>query len=168
MKRRNQTHDMVTLALCASLAMVLAYLESLLPPIFNAVPGIKMGLPNLVIVFVLYRFGTGRAAIVSLVRLVAVAQLFGTPVTFAYSLAGAMLSLLLMAILKKTDLLSPVGVSVAGAVAHNLGQILMAMYLLGTAELGYYMVVLAVTGTISGIFIGLGGGLLIKRFSGKV
>lgn len=168
MKRRHQTHKLVMLALCASLAMVLAYLESLLPPIFNAVPGIKMGLPNIVIVFVLYHLGAGSAAAVSFVRLVAVAQLFGTPVTFAYSLAGATLSLAVMALLKRGGFLSSVGVSVAGAVAHNLGQILAAMFLLGTAELGYYMVVLAVTGTISGIFVGLAGGFLLKRFSGKL
>ena len=168
MKRRNQTHRMVTLALCASLAMVLAYLESLLPPIFTAVPGIKMGLPNIVIVFVLYRLGAWQAAAVSFVRLVAVAQLFGTPLTLVYSLSGAVLSLLAMALLKKGNWLSPVGVSVAGAILHNLGQILTAMAILGTAELGYYMVVLAVTGTVSGLFVGLAGGFLLKRFSGKV
>jgi len=68
-----------------------------------------------------------------------------------------------MALLKRRDILSTVGVSVTGAVLHNVGQILMAMLLLGTAELGYYLIVLAVTGTIAGVFIGLCGNLLIKR-----
>ncbi|MBE6628144.1 MAG: Gx transporter family protein [Ruminococcaceae bacterium] len=143
--------------------MVLAYAELLLPPLFTAIPGIKLGLPNIAIIFVLYRIGLGEAAAVSLVRMVAVSMLFGNPVTLAYSLAGGVLSLAGMAILKKTDLFSTVGVSVAGGVLHNVGQILMAMLLLGTAELGYYLIVLAITGTVSGILIGLCGGYLVKR-----
>ncbi len=151
------------LGLCTAVAMVLAYAELLLPPLFTAVPGIKLGLPNIAIIFVLYRIGLGEAAAVSLVRMVAVSMLFGNPVTLAYSLAGGILSLAGMAILKKTDLFSTVGVSVAGGVLHNVGQILMAMFLLGTAELGYYLIVLAITGTVSGILIGLCGGYLVKR-----
>ena len=153
------------LGLCTAVAMVLAYAELLLPPLFTAIPGIKLGLPNIAIIFVLYRIGLGEAAAVSLVRMVAVSMLFGNPVTLAYSLAGGVLSLAGMAILKKTDLFSTVGVSVAGGVLHNVGQILMAMLLLGTAELGYYLIVLAVTGTVSGIFIGLCGSFAIKRLN---
>ena len=87
--------------------------------------------------------------------------------TLAYSIAGATLSLAVMALLKKLNFLSTVGVSVAGGVFHNVGQILMAMLLLGTAELGYYLIILAVTGTISGILIGLCGGMLINRIKFK-
>ena len=151
------------LGLCTAVAMVLAYAELLLPPLFTAVPGIKLGLPNIAIIFVLYRVGAKDAALVSLVRMTAISMLFGTPVTFLYSLAGGILSLGAMTLLKKTDLFSTVGVSVTGGVLHNVGQILMAMLLLGTAELGYYLVVLAVTGTISGILIGIASGLAIKR-----
>jgi heptaprenyl diphosphate synthase len=68
-----------------------------------------------------------------------------------------------MTILRKLDLFSIVGVSVAGAVFHNVGQILTAMVLLGTAELGYYLIVLAITGTISGILVGLCGAMAVKR-----
>jgi heptaprenyl diphosphate synthase len=100
---------------------------------------------------------------VSFIRIVAVALLFGNPMTFAYSVAGAFLSLLVMTILRKLDLFSIVGVSVAGAVFHNVGQILTAMVLLGTAELGYYLIVLAITGTISGVLVGLCGGMAVKR-----
>ena len=163
MKNKTNVRKLTFLSLSCALALVLAYLEFLLPPIFHAVPGIKMGLPNVVILFVLYRYSTPHAAAVSLVRLVAVWLLFGNAMTFLYSLAGATLSLLVMALLKRWDKLSPVGVSVAGAVMHNLGQILTAMLLLGTAELGYYMVILAITGTLSGVFIGLLGGLALKR-----
>lgn len=157
------TKKIALLGLCTSVALILAYAESLLPPLFSAVPGIKMGLPNVVIIFLLYRMGVLNAAAVSFVRVLAVALLFGNPMTFAYSLAGAALSLLGMALLKKIDFLSTVGVSVAGGVLHNVGQILMAMFLLRTAELGYYLIVLAITGTLSGILIGLCGALAIKR-----
>ncbi|MBQ9151106.1 MAG: Gx transporter family protein [Clostridia bacterium] len=87
--------------------------------------------------------------------------------TFAYSIAGGFLSLLVMAVLRKLNFLSAVGVSVAGGVFHNVGQILMAMLLLGTAELGYYLIVLAVTGTVSGIFVGLCGSFAVKRIPTK-
>ncbi len=155
------------LGLCTAIAMIFAYVETLLPPLFSAVPGIKLGLPNIVIIFILYRFGLGAAATVSFVRIVAVSLLFGNPMTLAYSLAGGVLSLAIMALLKKLDFLSTVGVSVAGGVFHNVGQILMAMVLLGTAELGYYLAVLAVTGTISGIFVGLCGHFAVKRIPFK-
>ena len=151
------------LGLCTAVAMVLAYAELLLPPLFTAIPGIKLGLPNIAIIFILYRFGLKEAAAVSFVRIVAVSLLFGNPMTLLYSLAGGTLSLLIMALLRRLDFLSTVGVSVAGGVFHNVGQILMAMLLLGTAELGYYLIVLAVTGTISGIFVGLCGGFAVRR-----
>ncbi|MBQ2703939.1 MAG: Gx transporter family protein [Clostridia bacterium] len=143
--------------------MILAYVEVLLPPIFPAVPGIKMGLPNIIIVFLLYRRGPIPAIAVSLLRVALVSMLFSNAMALLYSLSGAILSLLVMIILRKLNFLSTVGVSVAGGVAHNVGQILMAMLLLETSELFYYLVVLTVTGTIAGILIGLCGSLIIKR-----
>lgn len=160
---KHQSKKIAFLGLCAGVALVLAYVEALLPPLYAAVPGIKLGLPNIAIIFILYRFGLREAAAVSLIRIVAVSLLFGNPMTFAYSVAGAFLSLLVMTVLRKLDLFSIVGVSVAGAVFHNVGQILTAMVLLGTAELGYYLIVLAVTGTISGILVGLCGAMAVKR-----
>ena len=160
---RHQARKIAFLGLCTAVAMVFAWVESLLPPIVAAVPGIKLGLPNIVIIFVLYRFVWKEAAAVSFVRIVAVSLLFGNPMTLAYSLAGGFLSLLVMTLLRKADLLSTVGVSVAGGVFHNVGQILMAMLLMGTAELGYYLIVLAVTGTVSGIFVGLCGCFAVRR-----
>ena len=155
------------LGLFTAIAMVLAYVEVLLPPITTAFPGIKLGLPNVAIIFVLYRMGVREAVAVSFVRIVAVSLLFGNPMTFAYSVAGGLLSLAAMSLLKRLDFLSTVGVSVAGGVLHNVGQILMAMLLLGTAEIGYYLLILAVTGTVSGILVGLCGGFAIKRISIK-
>jgi heptaprenyl diphosphate synthase len=156
------------LSMSVSLALVLSYLELLIPPIYAAVPGIKMGLANIVIVFVLYRASAWKAASVSLVRVLLVMMLFGNAMALAYSIAGAVLSLLVMILLKKLDLLSPIGVSVAGAVFHNVGQIIMAMLLLGTAELGYYLIVLTVTGTLSGVLIGIAGGIAVDRVPKKL
>ena len=128
-----------------------------------AVPGIKLGLPNIVILYVLYCIDLKHAALVSFIRILMSSILFGNAMTFAYSVAGAVLSLVLMGILKKTDLLSAVGVSVVGGVSHNLGQILVAMVVLDTPQIAYYMIVLAITGTVSGIFVGLCGAMLVKR-----
>ena len=150
------------LALAASVALILSYVEALLPPLFAAVPGIKAGLPNIVIIFLLYRFGLKDAATVSLVRMLLVTLLFGNPMMLLYSLAGAFLSLSLMTLCKKADFLSPVGVSIVGGVAHNLGQILVAICVLETVEIGYYMIVLAISGSLAGILIGLAGAALLK------
>ena len=163
---RKTSRQLAYLGLCTAVALILAYVEVLLPPLFTAVPGIKLGLPNIAIIFVLYRYGVRHAAAVSFVRMAVVAMLFGNPMTFVYSLAGAVLSLLVMALLRRLDFLSIIGVSVAGGVFHNVGQILMAMLLLNTAELGYYLIVLAVTGTVSGVFVGLCGAMAVKRISG--
>ncbi|MBE6584584.1 MAG: Gx transporter family protein [Ruminococcaceae bacterium] len=160
---KNTSKRVAFLGCVTALALVLAYLEILLPPIVNSIPGIKLGLPNIAIIFVLYRFGLRDAAIVSFMRILVVSLLFGNPMTFAYSVAGAVLSLVVMTLLRKLNFLSTVGVSVAGGVFHNVGQILTAMVLLGTAELGYYLIVLAVTGTVAGILIGLCAGVAIKR-----
>lgn len=146
----------------AAVALILSYVEALFPPIYTAVPGIKVGLPNIVIIFMLYRFGLKEAAAVSLVRLAAVALLFGSVMTLAYSLAGAVLSLGLMALCKRFNIFTTVGVSVVGGVSHNLGQIIVAMIVMETAQIGYYMAVLAITGTLAGVFIGLAGSLLLK------
>ncbi len=162
---KDSTKKIAVLGIITSVALILAYLEALLPPLWSAVPGIKMGLPNLVIIFVLYRYGFKEAATVSGIRLFIVAMLFGNVMTLAYSVAGAVLSLTLMAILKKIDRFSTTGISVTGAVAHNLGQILVAVFLFDTIQLGYYMIILAITGTVAGIFIGIGANILIKRSS---
>ena len=162
-----KTKTLVFLSLFTAVAMVLSYIEAILPPIWSAVPGIKIGLPNIIIIFLLYRLSAKQAAAVSLVRILLSALLFGNAVTLLYSLAGAALSLAVMAILKKIDRFSMVGVSVLGGVFHNLGQILMAMLILETAEIGYYMIILTVTGTIAGVLVGILGALL-TRYMAKI
>ncbi|MBQ8497265.1 MAG: Gx transporter family protein [Clostridia bacterium] len=160
---RKRIHQLALLSILTSLALILSYVEAVLPPIFSAIPAVKLGFPNILIIFILYRMGTKEAAAVSFLRIALSALLFGNPITFIYSFAGAFLSLTVMAILKKTNLFSTVGVSIAGGILHNLGQILVAMLLLGTSEIGYYMVVLAFTGTLAGFFIGLCGAFLIRQ-----
>lgn len=165
---KNRSKTVAFLGLCTALALILAYVEILIQPLFPSLPGIKMGLPNVMIVFLLYRRGGGTAIVVSLVRILLVSILFGNVMALWYSLAGAVLSLGVMILLRRLNWLSPVGVSVAGGVTHNVGQILMAMLLLETAELGYYLVVLTVTGTLAGVLVGLCGALLIRKVPKKL
>jgi len=160
---RERTKKITLLGLCAAVALLLSYIEMLLPPIYAAIPGIKVGLPNVAILFILYRYGWKEAAAVSFVRLALSTLLFGNVTMLWYSLAGAVLSLAVMAVFKKIGWFSTVGVSILGGVMHNLGQVLVAMLLLETAEIGYYMFVLAFSGTLAGIFIGLAGALLLKK-----
>ncbi len=165
---REKTKNVAVFGLCTATALILAYVELLLPPLFPAVPGIKMGLPNILLVFLLYRRGIASAIGVSLLRIFLVSLLFGNVMAFFYSLAGALLSMLVMLLLRKMNWMSAVGVSVAGGVTHNVGQILMAMLLLETTELGYYLAVLTVTGTLAGILVGLCGTLLIRKIPQKL
>ena len=149
-------------ALLVALAMVLSWLESMVP-LSLAVPGVKLGLANLVVIFTLYKLGPRQAAAVSLVRVLLVTFTFGNAFSFAYSLAGAALSFVVMVLLKRTGKFSLLGVSIAGGVCHNIGQILVAMAVLGTAELIWYLPALLVAGTVAGICIGAAGALVTAR-----
>lgn len=151
------------LGLSIALAMIMSYIEVLVPISF-AVPGIKMGLANIVIIFVLYKIGTKEAILVSLIRVFLVSLLFSNVMAMWYSLAGAVLSLGIMWILKKTDKFSVVGVSIAGGIMHNVGQIIMAVIVLGTEQIALYLPVLVITGTVTGVVIGIVSGLVINRF----
>lgn len=151
------------LGLTIALAMIMSYIEALVPLSF-AVPGIKMGLANIVIIFVLYKIGTKEAILVSLIRVILVSLLFSNVMAMAYSIAGAALSLSVMWLLKKTDKFSVIGVSIAGGIMHNVGQIIMAVILLGTEQIALYLPVLIITGTATGVVIGIVSGLVINRF----
>lgn len=149
-------------ALLTALAMALSWLESLVP-LSMAAPGMKLGLTNIVVVFALYRMSLRDAAALSLVRVLLVSMTFGNAYSFAYSLAGAVLSLAVMAVLKRTEKFSILGVSIAGGVGHNLGQIAVAMAVLGTARLAWYLPALLVSGTLAGAAVGAAGGLVAAR-----
>ena len=158
-----KTKKVAMLGLTIALAMIMSYIEALVPLSF-AVPGIKMGLANIVIIFVLYKIGTKEAILVSLIRVILVSLLFSNVMAMAYSIAGAVLSLSVMWLLKKTDRFSFVGVSIAGGIMHNVGQIIMAVILLGTEQIALYLPVLIITGTATGVVIGIVSGLVINRF----
>ncbi len=149
-------------ALLIALAMVLSWLESLVP-ISAAVPGMKLGLTNLVVIFALYRMRSVDAAMISFVRVLLVSFTFGNAYAFAYSMAGAVLSLLIMLALKKSGRFSTVGVSIAGGVGHNLGQIIVAALVLETEKIFFYLPVLMVSGMAAGVCIGLLGGIITER-----
>lgn len=148
--------------LLIALAMILSFAESRLP-VFFAVPGMKLGLTNIVVLVTLYTFGAGQAGLVNLLRIVLVALLFGNTVGFFYSLAGGLLSYLIMILLKKTGKFGIMCVSISGAVAHNAGQIIVAIILAGNKGIAWYFTVLWFAGMVSGSVIGFLGGILVKR-----
>ena len=149
-------------AMCVALAMILSYVESQIPS--PGVPGVKLGLANLVVVFALYRLGWKEAVGISLLRVFLVALLFGHAASLAYSASGAVLSLAGMILLKRSDKLSCVAVSVIGGVLHNAGQILMAWALMG-ANVVWYLPVLILSGTVAGVAIGVVSAILVKRIT---
>jgi len=164
----SKTKTTAFLGVCVSIALVLAYIEAILPPLFPSIPGIKIGLPNIIIIFLLYKKGPVSAITVSLLRILLQCLLFGNTISLAYSLAGGLLSIIVMITLKKINIFSTIGVSIAGGVFHNIGQILMAVSILESSELLYYLAILTVTGTIAGVLIGVCGSLLIKHVPEKI
>lgn len=150
------------LGMFIALALVMSYIESILP-LNIGIPGAKIGLPNIVIIIALYKAGEKQAGIISIVRIFLAGFLFGNMFGIIYSVMGAIFSLGIMILLKKKTDFSVYGVSMAGGIMHNVGQIVTAMLVLETKELVYYLPVLAVIGTVSGIFIGMISGMLLKR-----
>ena len=150
------------MGLLVALAMVLSWVEQLVP-LSVQVPGVKLGLANLAVIFALYRLGARAAWTVSLLRVALVSITFGNAYSLWYSLAGAVLSLLVMGLLRKTGRFSLLGVSVAGAVSHNLGQIAVAAAVLGAASMAYYLPVLLVSGTAAGVCVGAVAAILVRR-----
>ena len=156
------TKKITTLALTVSLALILSFIESRIPA-FVSIPGIKVGLANIAVIFALYKFGAKEAIIVSLIRVLLVSTLFGSPVSFIYSVTGAVLSILTMIILKNTTPLTEITVSVCGGVMHNIGQICAAAFMLSTNVVIYYLPFLLLSGTLAGIAVGTVSGIIIKK-----
>ena len=156
------TRRIALLGLAAALALVLSYVESLVP-LSVGVPGVRIGFANIAVIFALYRLSVRDAAIISGVRILGVALLFGNWMATAYSVAGAVLSLLGMALLRRFTKLAVPTVSAVGGVLHNAGQIAVAVCVTSTAQIAWYFSVLVLTGTVAGIVIGLVGALLVSR-----
>ncbi len=150
------------LSMYIALGIVVSYVELLIP--FNiGIPGVKLGLANIVVLIALYQLGTKEAIIISIVRVVLVGLIFGSFFTVIYSLAGCTLSFLVMKLLYQSKQVSIVGVSVFGAVSHNIGQILVAMLIVENMNLLYYLPVLLVAGVITGALMGIVAKELRKR-----
>jgi heptaprenyl diphosphate synthase len=145
-----------------ALALIFSYVESLIPIHFG-IPGVKLGLANLIIVIALYKMSINEVYILSVIRIVLAGFMFGNLFAILYSLAGGMLSLTIMCILKKIDKFSAYGVSMAGGVFHNVGQLLMAAIVLESVSIGYYFPVLLISGLATGFVIGVIANEMIKR-----
>ena len=150
------------LGLAIALAMILSFVESQIPALV-AMPGIKVGLPNLVMVFLLYRIGWKETVVVSIIRIFLTSLLFGNMQTLTFSVAGAVLSLAGMILLKKTNWFSCITVSIVGGLLHNIGQIIAACLWTQTAQIAFYLPVLLVSGTVAGTVIGIASGIIVKR-----
>ena len=146
----------------AALAIIFGYIEAIFP-FHIGVQGVKLGIANLVIVIVLYKMGNQAAFAVSIVRIVVSGFLFSNAFSILYSIAGSILSLVVMIILKKKGWFSVYGVSVAGGVMHNIGQLLMAALVTQTVSIFYYVPVLLVAGMVAGLVIGILSGEMLKR-----
>ena len=162
-----KTKKLTVMALSVALAMILSFVESQIPA-FVAIPGVKIGLANIAVVFVLYKLGWKEAAVISLVRVFMVSLLFGNFASFFYSMAGAVLSLTGMILLRKIPVFSYTSVSVIGGVLHNMGQIAMACILLETDVWKYYLPFLILSGTIAGIVVGVLSAVMVHRVEVKI
>jgi len=156
------TKKIAYLGLLIALAFVFSYIEFLIP-VNIGVPGAKLGLANLVIIVAMYTLNEKDAFVLSMVRIVLVGFTFANLASMLYSLAGGILSYAAMVIAKRTDKLSITGVSVLGGVFHNVGQIIMAIWVVKTASLVYYLPVLMVSGIAAGVAIGILGSMVTKR-----
>lgn len=145
-----------------ALALIFSYVETLIP-IHLGIPGVKLGLANLIIVITLYKMGTKEAYILSIVRVVLAGFIFGNMFSILYSMSGGLLSLSVMTLLKKTDKFSVLGVSMAGGVFHNVGQLLMAAIVLESLSITYYLPVLLISGVLTGFLIGFIANEMLKR-----
>lgn len=147
-----------------ALALIFSYLETLIP-VSVGIPGVKLGLANLITVIALYKIPVKDVYVLAVVRVVLAGFIFGNYFSILYSLAGAVLSLTVMVILAKSDGFSVMGVSMAGGVAHNVGQLLIAMAVVETFSVVYYIPVLLVAGLVTGLLIGIVSGQVLKRIT---
>lgn len=150
------------LGVFAALAIIFGYLECLIP-FHIGIPGVKLGIANIITVVMLYQMGTKEAGIITIVRVLVVGFLFSNAFSIIYSLAGCLMSLLTMTLLKKRKGFSIYGISMAGGVAHNVGQLAMAAFVMETGNIWYYFPVLLISGVLTGLVIGIVSNEMLKR-----
>lgn len=163
--KNNKVKNIAFYGMMIALALVFSYLESFIP--VNAlipIPGVKLGFANIVVVFALYSLKPWDALIIGILRVLLSGLLFGNPMTIAYSLAGCVLSWLIMVITKKTNL-SIIGVSMLGGIFHNIGQLIVAVVLTSTVRIAYYLPVLLISGMVTGLLMGVAAKLVVDRVS---
>lgn len=147
-----------------ALGLIFSYVETLIPIQFG-IPGVKLGLANLIIVIALYRMKLSEAYLLSIVRVLLAGFIFGNYFSIIYSLAGGILSLTVMALLRKKGGFSVVGVSIAGGVFHNIGQLIVASVIVETFSVMYYVPVLLIAGLVTGLLIGIASDGMLKRLA---
>lgn len=162
MKEKQTAKKVALYGILIALAMVLSFVETLIP-IPLPIPGIKLGLANLVTIIGLYLVGIPGTVCITVLRVVLVGLSFGNPYSMIYGLAGSFLSLLVMALMKRYRLFSQVGVSILGGVFHNIGQLLFAAVIVQTAGVFVYMPTLLAAGCTAGAIIGILGGIMTER-----
>ena len=145
-----------------SLALILSYVELLIPINFG-IPGMKLGLANLLVVILLYKGCPRDALLLSVIRILLSGLIFGNMFSIFYSLGGGLLSLAVMVSLKKTGQFTVAGISIGGGASHNVGQLLVAMFVVQTYQVGYYLPVLLIAGVITGAVIGILSAEVLKR-----
>lgn len=145
-----------------SLALILSYVELLIPINFG-IPGMKLGLANLLVVILLYKGCPRDALLLSVIRILLSSLIFGNMFSIFYSLGGGLLSLAVMVFLKKTGQFTVAGISIGGGASHNVGQLLVAMFVVQTYQVGYYLPVLLIAGVITGAVIGILSAEVLKR-----
>lgn len=145
-----------------SLALILSYVELLIPINFG-IPGMKLGLANLLVVILLYKGCPRDALLLSVIRILLSGLIFGNMFSIFYSLGGGLLSLAVMVFLKKTGQFTVAGISIGGGASHNVGQLLVAMFVVQTYQVGYYLPVLLIAGVITGAVIGILSVEVLKR-----
>lgn len=161
-EKRMNSRRIAYLGLFTALAVLMGYIEMLLPDGMG-IPGFKLGLCNIVIVYVLYAFGAGNALLVSAARILVIGFLFGNLYSILYSLSGTLMALLFMTILKKSGCFSPAGVSSAGGAAHNTGQLICACALVPGIPFRGYLPPLLAAGCAAGFINGLIVLVIMKR-----
>lgn len=148
-----------------ALACIFSWLETLIPFEMIGIPGVKLGLANLVVVVALYYMRPRDAFVISMVRIVLVSFSFGNPYGALYGFAGGVLSFAVMAVIKKTKLFGAFGTSLIGGIFHNVGQIVVAMIVVENVRISYYLPVLMISGAITGAVIGIIAEMVLKRIA---
>ncbi|MCQ2551333.1 MAG: Gx transporter family protein [Clostridia bacterium] len=159
-----RTKSLALSAVLAALALIFSYVEAMIPPIIP-MPGVKLGIANLVIIVALYSIDFKHAFSINIVRILVAGLLFSGLFGMLYSLAGGVLSIIVMGLLKKTDLFSIVGVSMAGGVTHNLGQLIVAALIVENQKMFLYFPILLFSGLVTGILIGIAAHLINNNVS---